>query len=67
MTANPPRAKSLVMTLFGDVITPHGGEVWLGSLIELLAPFGISDRLVRTSVYRLAEEGWLDAERGLSV
>jgi phenylacetic acid degradation operon negative regulatory protein len=61
--ANPPRAKSFVMTLFGDVIAPHGGEVWLGSLIELLAPFGINDRLVRTSVYRLAEEGWLDARR----
>ncbi|HTN65815.1 MAG TPA: phenylacetic acid degradation operon negative regulatory protein PaaX [Burkholderiaceae bacterium] len=63
MTDHPPRAKSLVMTLFGDVITPHGGKVWLGSLIDLLAPFGISDRLVRTSVFRLAEEGWLDAQR----
>lgn len=63
MTDNPPRAKSAVMTLFGDVITPHGGKVWLGSLIELLAAFGISDRLVRTSVFRLAEEGWLDANR----
>nr|WP_211452546.1 phenylacetic acid degradation operon negative regulatory protein PaaX [Collimonas antrihumi] len=63
IATNPPRAKSVVMTLFGDTITPHGGEVWLGSLIELLAPFGISDRLVRTSVFRLAEEGWLDAKR----
>ena len=63
MRDNPPRAKSVVMTLFGDVITPHGGQVWLGSLIQLLAPFGISDRLVRTSVFRLAEEGWLDAKR----
>ena len=60
---NPPRAKSVVMTLFGDVIAPHGGQVWLGCLIELLAPFGINDRLVRTSVFRLAEEGWLDAQR----
>ena len=63
LDANPPRTKSLVMTLFGDVITPHGGQVWLGSLIELLAAFGIGDRMVRTSVFRLAEEGWLDAER----
>jgi phenylacetic acid degradation operon negative regulatory protein len=63
MTHNPPRAKSVVMTLFGDVIRPHGGALWLGSLIRLLAPFGISDRLVRTSVYRLAEEGWLGAQR----
>ncbi|WP_420476338.1 phenylacetic acid degradation operon negative regulatory protein PaaX [Noviherbaspirillum sp. ST9] len=63
LASDPPRAKSLVMTLFGDVITPHGGKVWLGSLIDLLAPFGINDRLVRTSVFRLAEEGWLDAQR----
>ena len=59
----PLRAKSLVMTVFGDAITPHGGTVWLGSLIALLAPFGISDRLVRTSVFRLADEGWLEASR----
>lgn len=63
LTELPPRTKSLVMTLFGDVIRPHGGALWLGSLIRLLAPFGINDRLVRTSVYRLAEEGWLSAQR----
>ncbi|HJW53796.1 MAG TPA: phenylacetic acid degradation operon negative regulatory protein PaaX [Burkholderiaceae bacterium] len=60
---DPPRSKSVVMTVFGDSITPRGGAVWLGSLIALLAPFGISDRLVRTSVFRLAEEGWLEAVR----
>src|SRR5213080_3968262 len=52
MSSDPLRAKSLVTTVFGDSIAPHGGAVWLGSLIELLAPFGISDRLVRTSVFR---------------
>ena len=59
----PPRAKSLVMTVFGDAIAPHGGSIWLGSLISLMSHFGISDRLVRTSVFRLAEEGWLEARR----
>ena len=63
MSSDPLRAKSLVTTVFGDSIAPHGGAVWLGSLIELLAPFGISDRLVRTSVFRLAEEDWLQANR----
>ena len=61
--AEPLRAKSLLMTLFGDAIAPHGGSIWLGSLIELMAPFGISDRLVRTSVFRLTEEGWLASSR----
>lgn len=63
LAADPPRSKSVVMTVFGDAITPRGGAAWLGSLISLMAPFGISDRLVRTSIFRLAEEGWLDAAR----
>ena len=63
LASDPPRSKSLVMTLFGDAIAPHGGSVWLGSLIELLAPFGVNDRLLRTSVFRLVQEGWLVASR----
>jgi len=57
------RSKSLVMTVMGDAIAPHGGAAWLGSLIELLAPLGVTDRLVRTSVFRLVQEGWLSASR----
>jgi phenylacetic acid degradation operon negative regulatory protein len=63
LASEPPRSKSLVMTIFGDDIAPHGGGVWLGSLIELLAPLGVTDRLLRTSVFRLVAEGWLVASR----
>jgi phenylacetic acid degradation operon negative regulatory protein len=63
LATEPPRSKSLMMTVFGDAVAPHGGTIWLGSLIELAAPFGVSDRLVRTSVFRLAQEGWLQANR----
>lgn len=63
LASDPPRSKSLVMTILGDTIAPHGGVIWLGSLIELLAPFGVNDRLLRTSVFRLAHEGWLGAQR----
>ncbi|HEX8611834.1 MAG TPA: phenylacetic acid degradation operon negative regulatory protein PaaX [Telluria sp.] len=63
LAGDPPRSKSLVMTIFGDAIAPHGGTIWLGSLIDLLAPFGVNDRLLRTSVFRLAQEGWLVANR----
>ena len=63
LASDPPRSKSLVVTIFGDTVAPHGGTLWLGSLIELAAPFGVNDRLLRTSVFRLAQEGWLVASR----
>jgi phenylacetic acid degradation operon negative regulatory protein len=57
------RAGSLIITLYGDAIAPRGGTAWIGSLIRALADFGISERLVRTSVFRLARDGWLEAEQ----
>jgi len=63
LARHPPKAKSLVITAWGDAIAPHGGVVWLGSLIRLLAPLGLNERLVRTSVYRLTREGWLEAQQ----
>lgn len=57
------RAGSLIITVFGDAIAPRGGTVWIGSLIRTLDDFGISERLVRTSVFRLARDGWLDVEQ----
>ncbi|MEJ2121641.1 MAG: phenylacetic acid degradation operon negative regulatory protein PaaX [Alphaproteobacteria bacterium] len=57
------RAKSLIVTVLGDVIDAHGGGLWLGNLIELVAPFGINERLVRTSVLRLSREDWLSARQ----
>src|SRR5262249_20498416 len=59
----PLRAGSLLITIFGDAIAPRGGAVTLGSLIRLAAPFGLAERAVRTSVARLAREGWLVSRR----
>jgi phenylacetic acid degradation operon negative regulatory protein len=55
------RAKSLIVTVLGDALEVHGGAFWLGNLIELVAPFGLNERLVRTSVQRLSREDWLSA------
>jgi phenylacetic acid degradation operon negative regulatory protein len=59
----PLRGGSLLVTIFGDAIAPRGGAVALESLIRLAAPFGLTERLVRTAVARLAREGWLSARR----
>ncbi|MCP5231856.1 MAG: phenylacetic acid degradation operon negative regulatory protein PaaX [Zoogloeaceae bacterium] len=55
------RAGSLIISVFGDVVVPRGSRIWLGSLISLLKPLALTERLVRTSVFRLAKEDWLRA------
>ena len=55
----PLRASSLVISVWGDAVEPHGGAVWLGSLINLMEPFGINERLMRTSIFRLTQDDWL--------
>ena len=54
---------SLIFTLFCDALTQHGGEIWLGSLIDVLDSLGFSDRLVRTAVFRLQQDGWLESRK----
>ena len=56
------QATSLIITMFGDAVLPRGGRIWLGSLIRLLEPLNLNDRLIRTSVFRLVKESWLSAE-----
>lgn len=56
-------SKSQLVTLFGDVMSVHGQWIWLGSLIEALEPLGYSERLVRTSVFRLVQDDWLQTKK----
>lgn len=58
-----PRSKSLMVSAFGDSIATLSSGIWLGDLITLMAPFGINERLVRTSAFRLIDERWLEARR----
>ena len=60
---HPARANSLIITIYGDFIAPHGGTVWLGGFIRLVQPLGLNERMVRTSVYRLSQEKWLVSEQ----
>lgn len=57
------KTRSLVVTFFGDIVSQHGGVVWLGSVISALAKFQVNERLVRTTVFRLVQDDWLEAHR----
>jgi len=54
-----PRAKALIMTFWGDMLLPWGGRVWLGSLVQAMAPLGLDEQTIRAAVNRLIREGWL--------
>jgi phenylacetic acid degradation operon negative regulatory protein len=59
----PMRAGSLIVTVYGDAIVPRGGSLWLGSLLDMMAGFGVEPGLVRTAVSRLVADGWFERTR----
>ncbi|WP_288431049.1 PaaX family transcriptional regulator C-terminal domain-containing protein [uncultured Agrobacterium sp.] len=63
LDGNPLKAAGFIVTIYGDVIEPRGGVVWMGNLIETCAMVGISETLVRTAVSRLVAAEQLVGER----
>src|SRR5262245_6241734 len=59
----PMRAGSLIVTIYGDAIVPRGGSLWLGSLLDMVAGFGVEAGLVRTAISRLVTDGWFERTR----
>ncbi|WP_429521291.1 hypothetical protein [Pseudomonas sp. 2725] len=53
----------LVVALYGGAIEPNSGTVRLRSLVMLLEPLGINEKLIRSSVFRLAKQGWLTSKK----
>jgi DNA-binding transcriptional regulator PaaX len=57
------RVWSLLVTFFGDAVTPRGGRVALGALQDAMALLSIEAGAVRTALSRLAGDGWVERER----
>lgn len=53
----------MMFTLFGDYIMQRGGEIWVGSLIQIAARFGLSQQAVRSALSRMGQHGWLRVRR----
>jgi phenylacetic acid degradation operon negative regulatory protein len=58
------RPHDLVFTLFGEYLLQRPGRVPVGSLIDLLSPFGLSEGAVRTVLSRMVRRRWLVSGRG---
>lgn len=58
-----PRPQDLVFTLFGEYLLHRPGPVWVGSLIALLEPLGLSPGSSRTVLSRMTRKGWFRTAR----
>jgi phenylacetic acid degradation operon negative regulatory protein len=57
------RSQAAILTLYGDYLLKRGGEIGIGSLIELLGNLGLSQQAVRSAVSRMCRAGLLKVRR----
>jgi phenylacetic acid degradation operon negative regulatory protein len=63
LAREPPRAGSLIVTLFGDAVLSRGGVLSLAALTRALAPFAVKPGQIRTALSRLVADGWFERRR----
>ncbi len=56
-------SQDLIFTLYGDYLRHRGGEAWIGSLIEIMGIFGLTEQAVRSTLSRLSQKGWLKSRK----
>lgn len=52
-----------MFTLYGEYIKYYGGEIWVGSLIELMKQFGVSESSVRGAIFRMVQNNLLEVRK----
>ncbi|QDL91934.1 PaaX family transcriptional regulator [Paroceanicella profunda] len=59
----PVSAGAFIVTLYGDVVAPRGGELWMGNIVEACRAVQISESRVRTAVSRLVASERIAGEK----
>ncbi|MFD1360833.1 PaaX family transcriptional regulator C-terminal domain-containing protein [Lentibacillus salinarum] len=52
-----------MFTLFGEYIQHYDGEIWVGSLVQLMNRFGISESSVRGAIFRMVKQNYLKTRK----
>lgn len=61
--AGAPSARGLLFTVLGELVLPGDGMAWTSALLIVLARLGVEEKAARQALMRMADAGWLDAEK----
>jgi phenylacetic acid degradation operon negative regulatory protein len=50
-------------TLYGEYIQYYGGEIWVGSLIQIMNKFGVSESSVRGAIFRMVQKNLMQVRK----
>lgn len=56
-------ARSLLLTVLGELVLPDGRPVWTSSLLYVLKGVGVEEQTARQAIARGAAAGWMTGER----
>jgi len=56
-------ARSLLLTVLGELVMPNGSSAWTASLLYVLTGLGIEEQTARQAIARGASAGWICGQR----
>lgn len=58
-----PSARSLLLTIVGELMWPRADAAWTSSLVHTLNGLGVEERAARQAINRAASAGWIESKR----
>ena len=58
-----PRARSLLLTLLGEFVSPKDQPVWTSTLLGVLTGVGVAEKSARQAIARAAAADWIAARK----
>lgn len=60
---SPPSARSMLLTVLGELVLPTGKPAWTSALLHVLAGLDIEEKSARQAIARTATDGWITSVR----
>ncbi len=59
----PGSARSLLLTILGELVWPTGAPAWTSALLAVMAGLGIEERTARQAIVRASQSNWIVSTR----